>query len=121
MSDQPTLKQAMILVSRRKLAVAAKHGTDSGITIRISEESARQVLIGTDLSLEEVSESAANAIKASAAALIMDDMDPLTALASEWVDGVLVGLMLAELRAKASLSEQQQIREAEAEMRRRNG
>lgn len=121
MSDRPTLKQAMILVSRRKMAVASKIGS-TGIYVQTDDSSARQVLSGTDLTLEEIAEAALEGIKPAAAALLFEDSVQVPdAMAGCWVDGILVGLMLAQLRAQAALHEEQQIREQEAEMRRRNG
>jgi hypothetical protein len=103
--NEPTLKQAMIILQRRKRALADGAEEVIAITVQLDEGGVRKMLLGSGVTAEEMGEGALKVLKiVTAALLIEDDYEIPQAICSSWSDGVLTGLILADLRQKHNLA-----------------
>lgn len=90
-----TLQDAVIALTERKTAIHSEDFKAHG------EDVARLMFVGFDLDFAEVKSIEDVAAQTFVMCAICNPELPVNvAIGSAWVDGVLTGLMLAELRAK---------------------
>lgn len=97
----PGLAAAVAALTERKRAMGL---ADGGGTIRLDEEDdgvldGRQLLVGLDLDLEELERVVLIITATTLHGAMEQGQGPLKTVAGAWLDGLLTGLILAELRA----------------------
>jgi hypothetical protein len=89
------LVEAIEALNRRKLSVDERSGetlTDMGRML--------PVFVGTDVDPHEVSDLAMQFAYKVMAATVEQDVDAVGTIAGLWIDGILVGQIMAEKRAR---------------------
>lgn len=94
MIDGPSIRDAILALDDRKHAV---YGRTDGL---LDETLMRRLLLGFDVDVDELYAAMGVAARVFLAGMLAGKVTRAQALASAWCDGLITGLMLAELRGR---------------------
>lgn len=98
---RPRLADAIVALDERKQAALPEGATMADTIQGNTEQAGRLMLAGTDLAPQEANDlahAAAHGFLPQLAAATIANVSPCIPLGGFWLDGVLTGLMLVELR-----------------------